>query len=330
MLVCFCKIFERQRKILNDRGKIVSTVFRVVKNNNYTTLSNYHFKDKRLSWKGKGLLSNMLSLPENWNYPIEGLAKLSEDGVKATNSGLVELEKYGYLVRQQLRGENGHFGITCYTIYEQPVEQETDPLQEQEKELNDYNNQPLCQNRQTAESIENTAFLPLGPKRQTEKRLTGKGRQLNTNILNTKELNTYSSSSDDVQQAMQKNLILDEESKYRLRKRFEVDQIAKKYSCELDEAVFCQICKNAEFVRIMNARAMEQVCRSIMDKQKKEPIRMLPNLINTYLNNIMLGIKAAGDGSGIGPTTIRGHNAFNNFPQNQYDFNELEKEILGN
>ena len=130
---------------------------------------------------------------------------------------------------------------------------------------------------------------------------------------------------------MRKNLILDEEMKYRLRKRFEVEQFAKKYSGELAEAVFSQICKrDAEFVRMMNARAMEQVCRSIMDKQKKEPIRMLPNLINTYLNNIMLGIKAAGDGSGIGPTTIRGHNAFNNFPQNQYDFNELEKEILGN
>lgn len=64
----------------------MSNVIRVVKNCNYTTLSNYHFKDKRLSWKAKGLLSTMLSLPDNWNYTIEGLASLSDDGVKATNN----------------------------------------------------------------------------------------------------------------------------------------------------------------------------------------------------------------------------------------------------
>ena len=75
----------------------MSTVFRVVKNSNYTTLSNYHFKDKKLSWKAKGLLSTILSLPDDWNYTIEGLSKLSADGIKATNSGLLELERYGYL-----------------------------------------------------------------------------------------------------------------------------------------------------------------------------------------------------------------------------------------
>ena len=75
------------------KGKVkmpMSNVIRVVKNCNYTTLSNYHFKDKRHSWKAKGRLSTMLSLPDNWNYTIEGLAGLSDDGVKATNSGLAE------------------------------------------------------------------------------------------------------------------------------------------------------------------------------------------------------------------------------------------------
>ena len=100
----------------------MSTVFRVVKNCNYTTLSNYHFKDRRLSWKAKGLLSTMLSLPDDWNYSIEGLACLSNDGIKATNSGLIELEKYGYLTRNQKRNQNGHFGVTEYVIYEQPLE----------------------------------------------------------------------------------------------------------------------------------------------------------------------------------------------------------------
>ncbi len=100
----------------------MSNVIRVVKNCNYTTLSNYHFKDKRLSWKAKGLLSTMLSLPDNWNYTIEGLAGLSDDGVKATNSGLAELEKCGYLIRKQLRDDTGRFVMMEYTIYEKSIE----------------------------------------------------------------------------------------------------------------------------------------------------------------------------------------------------------------
>lgn len=91
----------------------MSNVIRVIKNCNYTTLSNFHFKDKRLSWKAKGLLSTMLSLPEDWNYTIEGLASLSDDGVKATNSGLAELERCGYLIRKQLRDDRGHFVMMC-------------------------------------------------------------------------------------------------------------------------------------------------------------------------------------------------------------------------
>ncbi|MDE7019518.1 MAG: helix-turn-helix domain-containing protein, partial [Lachnospiraceae bacterium] len=170
----------------------MSTVFRVVKNCNYTTLSNYHFKDRRLSWKAKGLLSTMLSLPDDWNYSIEGLACLSNDGIKATNSGLIELEKYGYLTRNQKRNQNGHFGVTEYVIYEQPLEKPESAPEESVPDTDyNYHSQPLCQNGQTAE---NRAFSPYVQKRKTEKRFAEKGVQLNTNILNTKELNTYSSS----------------------------------------------------------------------------------------------------------------------------------------
>ena len=131
----------------------MSTVFRVVKNCNYTTLSNYHFKDRRLSWKAKGLLSTMLSLPNNWNYNIEGLACLSNDGIKATNSGLIELEKYGYLTRNQKRNQNGHFGVTEYVIYEQPLEKPESAPEESVPDTDyNYHSQPLCQNGQTAEN----------------------------------------------------------------------------------------------------------------------------------------------------------------------------------
>ncbi len=309
----------------------MSTVFRVVKNCNYTTLSNHHFKDKRLSWKAKGLLSTMLSLPEDWNYTIEGLAALADDGIKSTNSGLAELEKYGYLVRTQLRGVNGQFGMTEYAIYEQPVEpqnQENDSLREQVEPSTDQASQPLCQNGQTEE---NTAFPPLCQKRQTEKRISEKGVQLNTNILSTKELNTYNSSSslDNLQEKLRMDD--EEEDERRLRKHLEVDRIARRCSTNLVEMVFKELCKREPaFIFSMTPRALEEVCIAILEKQHKEPIRMLPNLINTYLDNIMIGIKVSGNNKGQIPQRASPDNRFNNFPQNNYDFDELEKELLGN
>lgn len=78
-------------------------VFRVEKNKNYTVMSNVHLRDEKLSLKAKGLLSMFLSLPDNWNYNISGLAKISKESRSSINSGLKELEAAGYLVRRQLR-----------------------------------------------------------------------------------------------------------------------------------------------------------------------------------------------------------------------------------
>ncbi|MDE6388325.1 MAG: helix-turn-helix domain-containing protein [Lachnospiraceae bacterium] len=313
----------------------MSNVIRVVKNCNYTTLSNYHFRDKRLSWKAKGLLSTMLSLPDDWNYTIEGLASLSDDGIKATNSGLAELEKCGYLTRKQLRDDNGHFIAMEYIIYEKAVEEKEDPVQEITEPKRE-DEPPLCQNGQTAE---NTAFLPSCQKRQTGKRQTEKGVLLNTNILNTKESNTYSSSSSTVsvenqnedQNKSRRQYLLDEEEEQRLRERLRVDAIAATCSVSLTEAVFRELCRRDEddFRQLMTAQALEQVCLAIKDKQRREPIRMLPNLINTYLDNIMHGIRAAGGGTSPPYQAAQG-NPFNRFEQNQYDFDALEKELLKN
>lgn len=313
----------------------MSNVIRVVKNCNYTTLSNYHFRDKRLSWKAKGLLSTMLSLPDDWNYTIEGLASLSDDGIKATNSGLAELEKCGYLMRKQLRDDNGHFIAMEYTIYEQSIaEKKNDPDQEITEPKAEIAS-PLCQNGQTAE---NTAFSPLCPKRQTGKRQTEKGVLLNTNILNTKESSTYSSSSaltessSDLvaeQNESRRKYLLEEEDEQRLYERLNVQAIAAKSSANLAETVFRELCRREhDFCSLMTPAAFAQVCLAVWDKQQREPIRLLPNLINTYLDNIMLGIKAAGGGSGSSPPRqgIR-DNPFNRFEQNQYDFEKLEKEL---
>ena len=95
-------------------------VFRVEKNRNYTVMSNVHLRDQNLSLKAKGLLSLLLSLPDDWHYSIRGLAKISKESPDGISSGLKELEAAGYLTRRQLRGERGRMGETEYTIYEEP------------------------------------------------------------------------------------------------------------------------------------------------------------------------------------------------------------------
>jgi hypothetical protein len=101
---------------------LIMSVVRVHKNANFTVMSNYHFKEKKMSLKAKGLLSLMLSLPDDWDYSIAGLATLSKDGKDSVMSALGELEKFGYLDRTRLTNDKGQFAGVEYNIYEEPQE----------------------------------------------------------------------------------------------------------------------------------------------------------------------------------------------------------------
>ena len=94
-------------------------VFRVEKTRNYTVMSNQHLRDKRLSLKAKGLLSLMLSLPEDWDYTTKGLARICKDGVDSICATVRELEGAGYIVRERERRADGTLGSIEYTILEQ-------------------------------------------------------------------------------------------------------------------------------------------------------------------------------------------------------------------
>lgn len=96
------------------------SVFRINKNSNYTTMSNYHLKDKNLSLKAKGLLSVMLSLNDDWNYSVAGLCSISKENETAINSALKELKNYGYLVVSKERKLDGKFEYN-YDIFERPT-----------------------------------------------------------------------------------------------------------------------------------------------------------------------------------------------------------------
>lgn len=98
------------------------SVFRVEKNKNYTVMSNHHLKNKKLSFKAKGLLSYMLSLPDDWDYSIEGLCKAGKDNKSAIKTALNELKENGYLKIDKLMPNNSSTGRIeyVYTIFESP------------------------------------------------------------------------------------------------------------------------------------------------------------------------------------------------------------------
>lgn len=138
-------------------------VIRVNKTSDYTVMSNAHFREKSMSLKAKGLLSLMLSLPDDWDYSINGLCSICKENATAIRSTLAELETFDYLIRERSRDENGKFDYV-YNIFEKP---------------------------QTAGQ---RAEKPRLEKPHAENPYAGNRTQLNTNKLNTNKSNTDISS----------------------------------------------------------------------------------------------------------------------------------------
>ena len=99
------------------------SVFRVEKNKGYTVMSNHHLRNHTLSLKAKGLLSQMLSLPEDWDYTLKGLAQINRESIDAIREAVRELKQAGYITRSRERDARGCLRGTIYTIYEQPQTQ---------------------------------------------------------------------------------------------------------------------------------------------------------------------------------------------------------------
>ena len=133
-------------------------IVRVNKTSNYTVISNNVFKDQNLSLKARGLLTTILSLPDNWKYSIEGLASLCADGRASVTSAINELITAGYIIRTQKFDKAGKFSGYIYDIYE--------------------------------EKQGKSASLPYAENPITGNPITENQQQLNTNLLNTNILNT--------------------------------------------------------------------------------------------------------------------------------------------
>ena len=144
-------------------------VFRVEKTKDFTVMSNHHLRNTELSLKAKGLLSLMLSLPEDWDYTTKGLAHICRDGVDSITTALKELERHGYLTRQRLRNENGQLGDIEYTIHEKPVtgvKQGVSPKRENPRQVNPRQAKPEQAEPEQAEpEQENPAQLNTNPQK---------------------------------------------------------------------------------------------------------------------------------------------------------------------
>ena len=160
--------------------------FRVNKTSDYTVISNYHLKEKEMSLKAKGLLTLMLSLPENWDYSISGLASICSENETAIKTGLKELKKFGYLKISKIfpNKKRGNKKIEyVYEIFEKPLDkrQKEQTTEEQTLESQVVENQGVENLPLESQAVENQGQL------NTKELNTNK---LNTNKLNTKEVST--------------------------------------------------------------------------------------------------------------------------------------------
>ena len=151
------------------------SVIRVQKTKDYTVMSNAHFREKNMSLKAKGLLSLMLSLPDDWNYSIEGLIAICKENGTAIKSTLKELKEFGYLKVEKTQNEKGVFEY-IYNIYENP-----------QAENPSIENPPMENPQMENPSVENELLL------NTDESITNKSntKKVNTKRVNTKDIDVY-------------------------------------------------------------------------------------------------------------------------------------------
>ncbi|MGR5963832.1 DnaD domain-containing protein [Bacillus cereus] len=134
--------------------------FRVNKDKNYTTINNTGLKDTRLSWKAKGILAYILTLPDDWIFYMEEVTKHSKDGIASLKAGMKELKECGYVKRFPIKGEDGKISRWEMIIYEVPqVEKplvENQLVEKPPVENLPVENQPLLSTKELSTNKQNT------------------------------------------------------------------------------------------------------------------------------------------------------------------------------
>lgn len=178
-------------------------VFRIDKTRDYTVMANFHLRDTSLSLKAKGLLSLMLSLPENWDYTTKGLARICKDGVDSICATVKELEKAGYVQRRRLRDDLGRLAEVEYTILEKPIipvpeedpPKREKPVQVEPQEPEAVSSQPEAPKRENPVLDNPVLVSPVldSPKLDSPEQASPElenPAQLNTNTSSKEKINT--------------------------------------------------------------------------------------------------------------------------------------------
>ena len=249
-------------------------VFRVERTGDYTVMSNFHLKDKRLSLKAKGLLSQMLSLPDDWDYTLSGLSYINRESKDAIRSAVNELETAGYIRRRQTTDASGKFAANEYTIFERPIEGE--PMLDKPSSEN-----PITVN---PSAVNPSAVNPL-PENPT---------QLNTKKSNTQKQNTHGSNTDSIpfretaaaippERKGRDAMSVTEIENYRelILENIEYDYLCREFATyreDLDEIVELMVetvCARRKTTRIAGSDFPHEVVRSRFLKLDSEHIRFV-------------------------------------------------------
>ena len=258
-------------------------VFRIEKTRDYTVMSNYHLRDMSLSLKAKGLLSLMLSLPENWDYTMKGLARICKDGIDSISGGIRELEAHGYLIRSRVRSANGQLGSIEYTILEQP--KAPSPTQEKPIRENPVQANPMLD----APIQENPAQL--NTKEQNKELSITQG---SSPILSSPPAPRERIGQDGIRKRESYRALILENIEYDILSQNV--QLDKDRLDELVELMVDTVCSNREMIRVAGDDYPAEVVRSRFLKLNASHIeyvldRMREN--TTYVRNIKKYLLAA-------------------------------------
>lgn len=225
-------------------------VFRVEKNKGYTVMSNHHLRNQSLSLKAKGLLSQMLSLPDDWDYTLLGLSAINLEKVDAIRTAIKELEQAGYIKRRQLRDEKGRLTNTLYTIYEKPVETS---IADDENAENQHSS-PLLDFPTSDKPITDNPTSDNPTQRNKD--------ELNKELINKESINPILSSFQNTEKKAKKNLMgcdkdsMEDFNKYKkiikenINYFYLENEFGKDQAAETLQLIIETVCSNKKTIRI--------------------------------------------------------------------------------
>ena len=247
-------------------------VFRVPKIENFTMMSNHHLRNKKLSLKAVGLMSKILSLPDEWDYSLKGLAKLNTDGIDGVRSAVQELEDAGYIIRRQRRDKNGRMAQSEYLVFEIPE---------------------LAKPASDSPSSEK----PMPVKPATDVPTSGNPMQINTNqvithqektlLINTPSINHSGSGrrndrTDWMDERERYKEIIEENIEYEIMKdRSDGDRLG-----EIVEIMLDAVCSTAPTIRINGEDMPQQVVKSRFLKLNSSHIEYVLEAMNKNPSDI--------------------------------------------